>query len=131
VNLSIRYKLTDRTLMGAGVAVIGAGITIAMLWLLVPRFGYEGAAWAHLACYGAMVAISYALGRRYYPVPYDLTRLAGWIGLGLALYAAGEWLMEVQGWHFLIAGTLLMLVYLGLVALIDGRRLLRPRAAAS
>lgn len=131
VNLSIWYKLTDRTLMGAGVALIGAGITIAMLWLLIPRFGYEGAAWAHLACYGAMVAISYALGRRYYPVPYDLTRLAGWIALGLALYAAGEWLMDVQGWHFLIAGTLLMLVYLGLVALIDGRRLLRARTSLS
>jgi O-antigen/teichoic acid export membrane protein len=127
VNLSIWYKLTDRTLLGAGVALIGAGITIAMLWVLVPRFGYEGAAWAHLACYGAMVVISYVLGRRFYPVPYRVLRLVGWTLLGLGLYAAGRWLTDDLGWHFLVSGTLLMAVFLGLVAVIDGRRLLHPR----
>jgi len=127
VNLSIWYKLTDRTLLGAAVALIGAGITVGILWLLVPRVGYHGAAWAHLTCYSAMVAISYVLGRRYYPVPYDLTRLFGWTALGLGLYGAGRWLTTDLGWHSLAAGTLLMLIYLTLVAAVDGRRLLRPQ----
>jgi O-antigen/teichoic acid export membrane protein len=90
VNMSIWYKLTDRTLLGAGVALIGALITIVALLILVPAYGYEGAAWAHLICYGAMVLISYLLGRRFYPVPYDLPRVIGYIALGLALYA-GTW----------------------------------------
>jgi O-antigen/teichoic acid export membrane protein len=123
VNLSIWYKLTDRTLMGAWVALIGAGITIVSLWLLVPEFGYEGAAWAHLICYSAMVVMSYGLGRRYYPVPYDLVRVGGYIALGLGLYAAGGWLTEALGWNPLIAGTLLLALYLAIVALVDGRRL--------
>lgn len=86
VNLSIWYKLTDRTLLGAGVAVLGALVTVAMLLWLVPRFGYAGAAWAHLGCYSTMVLLSYLLGRRYYPVPYDLKRVLGYPVLGVAIY---------------------------------------------
>ncbi|WP_366929531.1 oligosaccharide flippase family protein [uncultured Thiohalocapsa sp.] len=125
VNLSVWYKLTDRTLMGAWVAVIGAGITIVSLWLLVPAFGYEGAAWAHLICYGAMVVLSYGLGRRYYPVPYEVLRVSGYIGLGLGLFATGRWLTDTHGWNPFAAGSLLIAVYVLLVALLEGPRLRR------
>ena len=128
VNLSIWYKLTDRTGMGAWVSLMGAAITIAALWFLVPRFGYAGAAWAHVACYGAMVLVSYLLGRRYYPVPYDLRRVIGYTALGLGLYAAAAPLARTLGGHDLIAGTLLLALFAGIVALLDGRRL-RPSAA--
>lgn len=117
INLSIWYKLTDRTLLGAGVALIGAGITVVSLWLLVPRFGYEGAAWSHLICYASMVVISWALGRRYYPVPYDLKRIFGYIGFGLGLF----WLAHQFG----IPATLLMLAFVALV----GTDLWRQRRA--
>jgi O-antigen/teichoic acid export membrane protein len=129
VNLSIWYKLTDRTLMGAWVALTGAGITIVSLWLLVPQFGYEGAAWSHLICYGVMVVLSFGLGRRYYPVPYEMLRIIGYIALGLGLFGAGRWLTDDLGRNPLVAGSLLMALYLLLVLLLDGRRL-RPRAAA-
>jgi Membrane protein involved in the export of O-antigen and teichoic acid len=125
VNLSVWYKLTDRTLMGAGVAVIGAAITIVSLWLLVPAFGYEGAAWAHLICYSAMVVLSYGLGRRYYPVPYEVLRVSGYIGLGLGLFATGRWLTDTHGWNPFAAGSLLIAVYALLVALLEGSRLRR------
>jgi O-antigen/teichoic acid export membrane protein len=131
VNLSVWYKLTDRTLMGAWVALIGAGITIGSLWLLVPTYGYQGAAWSHLICYASMVLMSYGLGRRYYPVPYRMVRVIGYILLGLALFGAGQWLTDIAGWHTLIAGTLLIALYLALVALLDGRNLLRPMPAQS
>jgi O-antigen/teichoic acid export membrane protein len=131
VNLSIWYKLTDRTLMGAGVALVGAGITVVSLWLLVPEFGYEGAAWAHLICYTVMVVLSYGLGRRYYPVPYEVLRVTGYIALGLGLYATGRWLVAAIGWDPVAAGTMLLALYLALVALLDGLRLLdKPPAAA-
>ena len=60
----------------------------------------------------------------YYPVPYDLTRLFGYIALGLGLYGTGRWLTTGLGWNAFVAGALLMLVYLAVVALIDGPRLL-------
>jgi O-antigen/teichoic acid export membrane protein len=128
VNLSIWYKLTDRTLLGAGVSVIGAGITLAALLVLVPVYGYMGAAWAHLICYATMVVLSYLLGRRFYPVPYDVVRVAGYIALGLGLYGASLWLEDALDWHSLVIGTLLITVYLALVAVADGRALLGRRA---
>jgi O-antigen/teichoic acid export membrane protein len=123
VNLSVWYKLTDRTLLGAWVALTGAAITVVMLWVLVPIYGFVGAAWAHLACYSAMVALSYGLGRRYYPVPYDVPRVLGYILFGLVLYGTAHWLSDSLGWNALAVGALLLLVYLAAVALLDLRRL--------
>ena len=127
VNLSIWYKLTDRTLMGAGVSLIGAAITVVILITLVPVFGYAGAAWAHLACYSAMVVISYLLGRRYYPVPYDLKRVFGYIVLGLGLFAASRLLVGVLGWQAPVVGATLLTFFLVVVLVADGRALVRRR----
>ncbi len=125
INLSIWYKLTDRTLMGAGVALAGSAITILLLLWLVPVYGYLGAAWAHIACYSAMVVMSYLLGRRFYPVPYELKRVSGYIVLGLLLYGLSRWLVEGMGLQASAIGTLCLAVYLALVFLLDGRKLLR------
>jgi len=124
VNLSIWYKLTDRTGLGAWVAVAGALITLLTLVILVPRFGFAGAAWAHLFCYSFMVLVSWLLGRRYYPVPYDLRRVLGYLGLGLGLFALAR-LLQGLGLPALVAGTLGMTAYLVIVFLADGRTLLR------
>ena len=37
-----------------------------------------------------MVGVSYLLMRRYYPVPYDVRRIAEYVVAGLALYLAAE-----------------------------------------
>ena len=123
VNLSVWYKLTDRTLMGAYVSVGGALITVALLLWWVPLIGYAGAAWATLVCYASMALVSYLLGRKYYPVPYDMKRVLGYMGLGVALYFANQQLIILTGLHALLSGTLFLLVYLLAVYLIDGRRL--------
>ena len=125
VNLSIWYKLTDRTLLGSFVSVAGAAITVVLLLALVPRYGFEGAAWAHLVCYGSMVLLSYLLGRRYYPVPYDLARVGGYVALGLALYGASRVLVDALDFNAQAIGTLLLALFLALVFLIDGRPLLK------
>ncbi|MBK1718504.1 polysaccharide biosynthesis C-terminal domain-containing protein [Thiocystis violacea] len=126
VNLSIWYKLTDRTLLGAGVSLAGALITIGLLVWWVPVHGYKGAAWAHLVCYGSMVLMSYLLGRRYYPVPYQIGKVLGYVGLGIGLYLASEWLQTTTGWNPLLVGTLFMGVFLLAVLVLDVRKLVRP-----
>ena len=130
VNLSIWYKLTDRTLMGAAVALAGALLTVVLLLWWVPAYGYQGAAWAHLACYGSMAAISYLLGRRYYPVPYQVGRVLGYVLLGLALFGGARVLVAQAGVHALAAGTLGLGIYLVSAFWLDGRRLfVRPGSA--
>ncbi len=127
VNLSIWYKLTDRTLTGAWVALAGSAITVVLLLWWVPVYGYMGAAWAHLICYSSMVLISYGLGRRYYPVPYQVGRVLGYLGLGVALYGADRLVGDQLGLGPLLSGSLCLLLFLVVAFLLDGRRLLRRR----
>ncbi len=63
VNLSIWYKLTDRTLMGAFVSLFGAGLTILLNIWWIPTYGYKGSAWATLICYASMAILSYCVGK--------------------------------------------------------------------
>lgn len=94
-NVSIWYKLGNRTQMGAVVAIIGAGVTIVANIVLIPLLGYMGSAWATLLCYATMMVLCYLWGQRYFPVPYPIQRILGCIGLAIAV-----WLL-----HRLIAPT--------------------------
>lgn len=121
INLSIWYKLTDRTLLGASVSLAGAALTIALNVWLIPEFGYIGSAWATLACYSSMAVVSYLLGRKYYPVAYEVRQVIAYIGLGLALYFAHEHLLKMITWKpWLLSGALL-LFYLLIASLCEGR----------
>lgn len=72
-NLSIWYKLTNRTKTGALITLIGAAITIVLNYFLIPSFGYWGCAVATVGCYGSMMVISYVMGQQHYPVPYNIS----------------------------------------------------------
>ena len=69
-NLSVWYKLIDKTYIGAIISIIGAAVTIALNFLLIPSIGYFGSAIATLAAYSTMMLISYSWGNKYYPIPY-------------------------------------------------------------
>ena len=71
-NLSIWYKLTGQTRMGARIAIAGAMLTITLNLLFIPRWGFVASAWTTCAVYLAMMLSSYALGQKYYPVNYRL-----------------------------------------------------------
>lgn len=86
-NLSIWYKLKDRTRIGAYISVAGAVVTIALNILWVPSFGYFASAWTKLICYVTMVFLSYMIGRRYYPVDYKLKRLAFYFAVAILIHA--------------------------------------------
>ncbi|HRI23222.1 MAG TPA: polysaccharide biosynthesis C-terminal domain-containing protein [Ferruginibacter sp.] len=85
-NLSVWYKLTNKNSYGAVITVIGAVITIVLNMLLIPRFHYTGAAIATFACYLFMMASSYVLGQKHYPVPYPVKKLVSYITLVVLIY---------------------------------------------
>ncbi|MCW5899812.1 MAG: oligosaccharide flippase family protein [Flavobacteriales bacterium] len=89
-NQSVWYKLTDRTKVGSTISLIGAGITLLLLFALVPRFGYMGAAWATLACYAGMAAISYVWGQKHYPIPYNVSRVLLYMAGAVVLWWGAE-----------------------------------------
>lgn len=73
-NLAIWYKLTDKTRYAMYFSLFGAVITIAVNLIFLKEYGFMAAAWATLAAYGSMTVISYVIGRKYYPVPYNLKK---------------------------------------------------------
>lgn len=122
VNLSIWYKLTDHTLIGAFVALCGAALTVELNIWWIPRYGYMGSAWATLACYGGMAGASYLLGRIYYPVNYDVLRILAYIALGLGLYQANLQLQTMIFWPPGALAAALLMLYLLIAGLFESRQ---------
>ncbi|EIA10019.1 lipopolysaccharide biosynthesis protein [Flavobacterium frigoris] len=82
-NLSVWYKLIDKTYYGAYISIVGAIITLVLNFLLIPSMSYYGSAIATIAAYGSMMFISYYLGNKYYPIPYDLKKIGGYLSLSI------------------------------------------------
>jgi O-antigen/teichoic acid export membrane protein len=82
-NLSVWYKLIDKTYYGAYISIVGAIITLVLNFLLIPTMSYYGSAIATIAAYGSMMVISYYLGNKYYPIPYDLKKIGGYLSLSI------------------------------------------------
>ena len=82
-NLSVWYKLVDKTHIGAYISIFGALITLLLNFLLIPKYSYFGSAIATIAAYGSMMLISYTMGKKYYPIPYDTRKIVGYLGLSI------------------------------------------------
>ena len=109
------YKLTDRTRWGAYISILGAVVTVSVIFYGVPRYGYMAAAWSHLLTYGTMMLVSYGFGQHFYPIPYRVGRivmylLLAWGGGYLAWYVCGgnPWI-----------GNAILLVFCALVYLLE------------
>lgn len=74
-NLSVWYKITDRTKFGAYISIVGAVVTLVLNFWLIPIIGYKGSAIATLSAYGVMMLLSYYYGRKYYPISYNLKKI--------------------------------------------------------
>lgn len=85
-NLSLWYKLTDKTQWGAYFSILGLLITLAINIIFVPRYGYIACAWAAFFCYSAMMLASYFIGQHYYPIKYNLKAIGKYFILTLILY---------------------------------------------
>lgn len=99
-NLSIWYKLTNKTLAGAWITLIGAAITILINYLFIPSYGYMACAWATFACYGSMMVVSFVWGQKEYPVPYAWKKLVAYMLISVALYGvySAFQLLDLGAW---------------------------------
>ncbi|KAF0131902.1 MAG: polysaccharide biosynthesis protein [Bacteroidetes bacterium] len=118
-NLAIWYKLTDKTLSGAYIAMGGALITIVLNFLLIPVFGYVGAAWTHLVTYFLMMVVSYFWGQKVFWIPYNVSRIGGYFALGIGLFAVSILLPEMHMALKLLIHTLLFLIFIFSVSFIE------------
>lgn len=85
MNLSIWYRLSDQTRFGLYISVIGAIITIVLNIVLIPKYSYMGSAWVSMLAYFIMMVMSYVLGQKYYPIPYNLKKILAYLVLSTAI----------------------------------------------
>jgi O-antigen/teichoic acid export membrane protein len=88
-NLSVWYKLSDSTHWGAYFSLAGCLVTVGIILICAPAHSYMACAWASPACNGLMMALSYFVGRKKFPVAYDLRSAALYALLAAALLSAG------------------------------------------
>lgn len=122
-NFSIWYKLTDRTHYGALISGAGALITIVLNVVLIRKLEIVGSAWAALASYGFMAIACYLIGRKFFPVPYPVVRIALIIFGALVVYWISEQLRGVAGeelWALLAINTGLLIIYIGVAYRFEG-----------
>ena len=89
-NLSLWYKVTDRTYWGGILSVLGCALTVLIIVVLAPRYGFMGCAWASVIANGGVMLFSYILGQKYYPVAYEIRKLGGYVLLTSLCYGL-EW----------------------------------------
>jgi len=122
-NLSVWYKLSDKTRFGAYLTIFGAVITLFGNFLFIPVYGYLASAWVTLICYGAMMVASYLIGSRYYPVNYDLKRFFGYVTLSLILYSFSRYIAFESYVVDLVLKNLLVLLFIMVVFIFEKKNL--------
>ncbi|WP_339916149.1 oligosaccharide flippase family protein [Yeosuana marina] len=117
-NLAIWYKLTDKTIYGMYLSIVGAIITIVFNLVMIDKIGFIASAWATLAAYGIMMILSYLFGQRYYKVPYDTKRIVGYLMLAIILSIIS---LNTNANYYI--NTFLVLLFLGSTVLFEKNEL--------
>jgi len=125
-NVSIWYKLKDRTHIGAIISVTGMAVTLGVSIMLLPRVGTIASAYAAVACYSVMVLICYFIGQRYFPVRYPVGRILAYIGVSaLAAYGILQLKEVMTPVYYYSMVTAVLIVLTGIAWLVDGRRVVK------
>ena len=130
-NLSLWYKLTDKTQWGMYFSLICFVLMFGLNVWLVPAIGipdgYLGSAWAALISYFIVMVMSYLAGRRYYPLPYETKRMGSYLLFAVALYAGGMYVENIMGmWLTYAVRIVLLLIYVGVVCTFENVPVLSP-----
>ncbi|HUX53711.1 MAG TPA: oligosaccharide flippase family protein [Williamwhitmania sp.] len=111
-NLSVWFKLTDRTRFAVIFTVFGLFVNILINYFTVPIYGFYGSAWARLVSYFVMVVLSYIVGQRIFPVPYDLKRIFEYFALSIALFFLSRLMPETTNILFTLIRFLMLCFFL-------------------
>jgi O-antigen/teichoic acid export membrane protein len=123
-NMSVWFKLNNKTYFGTLITFIGLGITIIANIILIPRIGYMGCAVAFLISCFSMTALCYWLGQRYYPVPYKIKSALGYIiSAGLLIYCAMQIKFDSL-WFSIPYHAILLLLYTASVVIVERKTII-------
>lgn len=109
-NLSVWYKITDKTRFGAYISSFGAFSTIVINLWLIPKIGYVGSALATLFAYASMAVLSYFIGQKHYAVPYAMRKILAYLGVSILFSVLSFYVFRTN--YFIGIGFILVFVSL-------------------
>ena len=115
VNLSVWYKLNDITKYAVYLTLAGTIVTLFINIKFIPVYGYIASAWGHFAAYLVMIVLSYFLGKKYYPVPYNIQKIAIYFILALIIFTICTVLPIKSNFLHLTVNNILMLIFVALI----------------
>ena len=123
VNLSVWFKIKDKTIFGTYYALIGAVVTIGGNILLIPSLGFVGSAITSLLCYAVMCGLCYFKGRKIFPVPYNFKPLAFYLLLGLVIIYSTDLIELSNQWLSYAKDLLVTAIFAVFMYLREGKTL--------
>ncbi len=114
-NLTVWFKLIDRTEFGMFLTGLGALLTLGCNYWLIPLLGYQGAAWASLITFVGMSAASYFMGQKHFPIPYPVARMLAFIFLGYGCIQLGFTLLPGSIFGDLGVSLIILCIFIGIV----------------
>jgi O-antigen/teichoic acid export membrane protein len=127
-NMSVWFKLTNKTYYGTIITFIGVFITVMGNFVLIPVAGYMGSSIAALLCYFTMAVTCYGIGQRYYPIPYTMVKDLGYIIVTYMIILAISALPMSNLWMNIGFHLLVMILFCGGIFLLERKNLMRPVA---
>jgi O-antigen/teichoic acid export membrane protein len=127
-NFSVWFKLTDKTHYGTLITIGGVIVTITANYVLIPQHGYMGSIWAALLCYLSMAVACYALGQKYYPIPYNIGKALGYILSTMALIYFINSISIPDQFLATTFHAVIITVYILVVYLLERKNLLKTQA---
>ena len=124
-NLSVWYKLANKTMAGAWITVIGATITLIINFIFIPKFSYMACAWATFFCYGSMMVISFIWGQKHYPIPYIWKKLVAYMVIVVLLFFVQKALLLITNnlWFEIVTGTLILSFFVWFLLQVEKKEL--------
>ena len=127
-NVSIWYKLTDKTHFSTWIAGGGALLTIALNYILIPVAGYEGSSWVTLIVYFLMAAVCYGFGQRHYPIPYPVLKDLTYIAVTILLIYVSTLISTDSIWLTMLLRLALIGAFCGSIYLLERKQFLSSKA---
>ncbi|MDR3327735.1 MAG: oligosaccharide flippase family protein [Prevotellaceae bacterium] len=84
-NLSLWYKLTDKTMWGTWISLIGLALSLILNIIFIPKFSYWACVFSSLITFFITMIICYFLGQKYYPIKYNLKKIGLYFFVAIVL----------------------------------------------
>jgi len=112
-NVSIWYKLSDKTMHGAAISIVGAIATFLVAFYFIKDIGYIACAWGTLLAYFIMLSLAYLIGQKKYPISYPIGKISiSILIISLLLYVGYQNYQNLTGLQLYGVNTLIFIGYL-------------------